>query len=233
MKSRIHLLILICFLTTSTNELFAQENEVQENNDVKAPILSIKWSPIHLAYFYPSFQVALEHRIYKNLSAQYDIGYILDYPNADSEEYTNKTGYRFIGELRYYVPHPPKIPFYVAAEYYNSRISFDRYSVVGYDCTAGCSFYEYVNYKVENKHNGYGMKFGILLYPGWNKNKSFFFDLNFGAAYRNITYTDIGKPVDSNITYFDNDDSTPFSPSEQDRSGIRLVMGVRIGYRFF
>jgi hypothetical protein len=215
-----------------TSELFAQENDGLKN-DVKAPALSIKWSPVHLAYFYPSFQVALEHRIYKNLSAQYDFGYVLDYPNSDSEEYTDKRGYRFIGELRYYVPHPPKIPFYVAAEYYNSTISFDRFSVVGYNCAGGCSFYEYVNYKVENKHNGYGMKFGILLYPGWNKNRSFFFDLNLGAAYRNITYTDIGKPVDSNITYFDNDDSTPFSPSEQDRSGIRLIMGVRIGYRIF
>jgi hypothetical protein len=200
---------------------------------VKVPALAIRWSPVHLAYFYPSLQIAVEHKVFKDLNFQYDFGYVLDYPNGDTEDYSNKRGYRLIGEMRYYVPHPPKIPFYVAAEYYYSNIQFDRSAVAGYDCNGGCAFYQYTDYKVENKHKGYGMKFGVLLYPGWNKNKSFFFDINVGIANRTITYTDVGKPTGVNITYFDDyDESRRFwAPNERDITRMRLVLGVRIGYR--
>lgn len=228
MKTRILLIILLNILLLDAVRVVAQEDEI------KAPTLAVKWSPVHLMYFYPSVQIALEHRIYKDLSIQYDLGYVIGYSYNDSEEYSNRRGLRFIGELRYYVPHPPKVPFYVAAEYYYNKINFDRSEVAGYDCGDGdCSYFEYIQYKVENRHEGVGLKFGLLLYPGWNKNKSVFFDLNAGAAFRNITYENIGKPSGDNIEFFDNDDSTPFSPSEQNGTRIRLIIGIRIGYRFF
>jgi hypothetical protein len=225
------------FLATTAIVLFALHAQAQstdeENHIVKHPALAVKWSPLHLAYFYPSFQVSIEHKLLRNLSVQYDLGLILDYPNGDSEDFSDKRGYRFIGELRYYVPSPPKIPFYVAAEVYHSKVNFNRSQVIGRGCETGdCDYFEYVEYKMETVNKGVGFKFGVLLYPGWNRNRSFFFDINVGGAFRDITYESIGRPVQSASTViYDNDESNLFSPSEQSRTQFRPVIGVILGYK--
>jgi hypothetical protein len=207
---------------------------VDDRHKVKAPALAIKWSPLHLIYFYPSVQVAIEHRLFKNLNVQYDLGLIVDYPQSDSEDFSDKHGYRVIGELRYYVPSPPKVPFYVATELYHSKIAFTRSQVVGYGCETGdCDYFQYVDYDIETINRGIGIKFGVLLYPGWNKNRSFFFDINAGGAFRDITYKDIGRPNDGpGEVFYDNDNDRLFAPSEQSRTQIRFVLGVRLGYTF-
>jgi hypothetical protein len=226
---------LLSLVLTISYTLYAQDQSADDDRKiVKHPALAIKWSPLHMIYFYPSFQVSLEHRILKRLNAQYDVGLIMDYPDGDSEDFSNKEGYRFIGELRYYVPSPPKVPLYVAAEVHHSKINFSRAEVVGYGCEFGnCDYFEYADYKIETINQGVGLKFGVLLFPGWNKNRSFFFDVNAGGAYRDISYQSIGKPIQSTGTvFYDNEEDHPFAPSEQSRSQFRLVLGVRLCYRF-
>ncbi|AYB33957.1 hypothetical protein [Chryseolinea soli] len=206
----------------------------QQSSRIEQPKLAVKWSPLHLIYFYPSFQVALEHKLTQHINLQYDLGWILNYPASGTEEFSNKSGYRGIAELRYYLPSPPKIPFYLAGEYYYSRVTFDRSEVIGYDCVSGnCDYFQYATYKVVHHNQGAGMKFGLLLFPGWNKNRSFFFDINVGMAYRSILYTDIGKPIAPGSESFDNHSDDIFAPTERDHGEFRLVVGVRLGYRIF
>jgi hypothetical protein len=225
------------FLAAIAIVLFSFNTQAQSSDDesriVKHPNLAIKWSPLHLAYFYPSFQVSIEHKLLRNLNVQYDLGWVLDYPHGDSEDFSDKRGYRFIGELRYYVPSPPKVPFYVAAELYHSRINFNRSQVIGRGCETGnCDYFEYVEYKMETINQGVGFKFGVLLFPGWNKNRSFFFDINVGGAFRDITYKSIDKPLQSAATVvYDNDEDNLFAPSERSRTHFRPVIGVRLGYK--
>jgi hypothetical protein len=201
---------------------------------VEPPSLADKFSVPHLFYFYPSVQIGLEHKLFKNVNLQYEAGWIFNINSNDSENYQNKRGFRGIAEVRYYIPSPPKIPFYIAGEFYYSRIKFDRSQVIGYDCQTGeCSYFKYETYKIENDHQGVGLKYGMLLFPGWNRNRSFFFDINGGLAYRSIAYHDIDKPMPVNAQFFDNDTSDFFSPKESDHSEFRLILGVRMGYSFF
>ena len=206
----------------------------QFGTTITPPNLAVKLSVPHLFYFYPSVQIGLEHKLFKNVNLQYDLGWVFNVNSNDSESYQNKRGFRGIAEVRYYVPSPPKVPFYIAGEFYYSRISFDRSQVIGYECETGnCSYFEYLTYKVENDHHGVGLKYGMLLFPGWNKNRSFFFDINGGLAYRSIAYHDIGRPVQTNGQVFENDSSDFFSPKETDHYEFRLILGVRMGYAFF
>jgi hypothetical protein len=207
-----------------------------QSTRITAPRLAVKWSVPHLFYFYPSLQFALEHKLVNNLNIQYDLGWVFERPYLiqENSDYENKNGFRGIAELRYYIPSPPKIPFYLAGEFYYSNITFNRSRVVGYGCASGdCNYFESVATKVRNDHHGAGLKYGILLYPGWNKNGTFFFDLNIGVAYRKISYTDIGTPLPANAEILDDrDDGYFFGPDETDRYEFRPVLGCRLSYAF-
>ena len=228
MKTKLFLILLIAGQISAG---FAQEDRITP------PRLAVKWSVSHLFYFYPSLQFALEHKLTNNLNIQYDLGWIFERPYLIQEntDYQNKSGFRGIAELRYYIPSHPKIPFYLAGEFYYSNVTFDRSTVVGYGCENGdCNYFESVATKVRNDHHGAGLKYGILLYPGWNKNRTFFFDLNIGIAYRRIAYTDIGAPLPANTEIFD-DEYEGFSfasPDETDRYEFRPVLGCRLSYAF-
>jgi hypothetical protein len=206
---------------------------IAQSSRIEGPRLAVKWSSLHLIHFYPSIQIGVEHVLLKNVRAQYDVGLVVDRLGTD-EEYENCRGFRGIGEIRYYIPSPPKIPFYIAGEFYYSDIKFDRTNVAGYDCQGEhCLYYEYLTYTMTHGNQGAGLKYGILLFPGWNRNRSFFFDINVGIAYRSITYR---RPatLPANITIFedDNDDFLSFRPSEDNRREFRPVVGIRLGYAF-
>lgn len=215
-----------CLLVT--NHCRAQEAKREH------PVMAVKWSSLHLIYFYPSLQVAFEHKVAKNITLQYDLGLVFNPPDNLNESYRKRRGFRGIAELRYYLPSPPKVPFYAAGEFYSSRINFDRSYTLGFDCLDGeCLYFRYDTYKVRNKQQGIGLKYGILLFPGWNKHRSFFFDFNAGVAFRSIRYHEVGKPRESNITFFGNEkNAISFSPDEDDRREFRPILGIRLGYSF-
>ncbi|MBL0744726.1 hypothetical protein [Chryseolinea lacunae] len=212
------------------------QNTFAQSGRIEAPRFAVKWSPAHLVYFFPSLQVAAEVKVWKNVTVQYDAGWVFNFRNYDSDDYSNRQGFRGIGEVRYYLPQSPsKIPFYLAGEFYYARITFDRSKVAGFGCSSGdCDYFQYVQYRVVHHNEGGGLKVGILLFPGWNYNQKFFFDLNLGVAYRNITYTDVGLPVgEGDVKYFSNDTDHLFAPRENDRAEFRPVIGLRVGYRVF
>jgi hypothetical protein len=224
--------VLTRFLYTTV--MMAAINQcIAQDGHIAPPRLSVKWSPLHLIYFYPSIQIGIEHKLFNNITLQYDLGLVVDLGIRSGEEFADRHGFRGIAEVRYYIPSPPKIPFYIAGEFYYSNIRFDRSNIIGYDCYGGdCFYYEHITYRVKNGHQGAGLKYGILLFPGWNKNRSFFFDLNVGVAYRSISYHHPGKPAAPNVTYFENEDEFFIRPSEKDRREFRPVLGFRLGYSF-
>jgi hypothetical protein len=197
----------------------------------RQPRLAVKWSPFHLAYLYPSLQVAVEHKLSRLMTMQHDAGIILNYETNNSSNYSNMRGYRLISEVRHYIPSPPRIPMYMAIEGYYTRVHFDRQRVVGYDC-APCSYYQEVDYQVKHTNTGGGLKFGMLLYPWWKLfNKRFFFDINIGIAVRSIHYTNHGMP-EGDITEFEGEGGfLTITPDESNHIEPRPVLGLRTGFR--
>src|SRR3954471_17470233 len=73
--------------------------------EVAPPMLALKWSPLHLLYFYPSWQFAVEYNLIKNLNIQFEAGWVV-HSYQTLPEYEDKRGYRIAIELRYYLPSP-------------------------------------------------------------------------------------------------------------------------------
>lgn len=196
------------------------------------PRLAMKWSPMHLWYFYPSWQFSLEHKLLKNLNIQYEAGWITDLQDQGLE-YQDERGYRAAVELRHYMPSPSMVPFYVAAEFYYHNVRFDRTSVVGYNCVGGpCDYYQYASYPVKNGEWGPSLKFGMLFFPGWHHNRSFFFDVNSGFAYRRIDYRYDFDPMGRQIEFLRSRDPALFRPNESLTERVRFLIGMRFCYRF-
>lgn len=230
---RIYTTACLLVLLSGAWTLHAQDSLKKKSEYI--PAFAVKWSPFHLIYFYPSLQLAIEHKVWRNTTMQYDVGWILNYrENNNDERYANKHGYRLIAELRHYLPFTPSVPFYIAAEGYYHNIQFDRNDVIGYDYDDSqglYNYYQYVHYKVRTKQSGGGLKIGMLLYPAWNKNKSFFIDVNGGLAVRNITYKSEDLPT-GNFVVFEDEHDNIFAPSEKNHVELRPVLGMRIGYKF-
>ena len=207
-------------------------SSVAQDGRIEPPRLAVKWSPLYLAHFYPSVQFSLEHRVTRNITLQYDFGGVVDFGATINDDFVDRRGFRAIGEIRYYLPSPAKIPLYIAGEYFHSEIRFNRSNVVGYDCTWGdCLYYEYITHKVEHRNQGVGLKYGIILFPAWNRNRKFFFDVNAGAAFRYIQYDYTSMPVGEDVMLFkDRDDKNFFRPVEKNGWYPRPVMGLRVGY---
>ena len=206
--------------------------------EVAPPRLALKWSPLHLLYFYPSWQFSIEHKLLKKFNLQYEAGWVVQSQN-NVPEYQDKRGYRASIELRYYLPSPPMIPLYVSTEFYYQNVSFDRSETVGFNCALGnCDYFQSVTYPVTCEELGPGLKFGLLLYPAWRRNKSFYFDFNAGFAYRVIHYASPARPSGDGIEYFEDNQGwilfnpAMFRPDEGITERARFVMGIRFSYRF-
>ena len=169
MKTKLLLMCLVAVVITTT--ALAQEDRITQ------PRLAVKWSPLHLFYFYPSIQLGLEHKLTDNLNIQYDLGWIFERPYAIQEnpDYKNKRGFRGMLELRYYLPSPRKIPFYLAGEFYYSKVTFDRWLLVGRGCENGsCNYFEYLPTRVRNDHSGFGLNMASCCSPAGIETEHFF-----------------------------------------------------------
>lgn len=224
-------LVITCFLTVT---IICNQKIFGQTNRIEAPAFAIKYSPVHLIYFFPSVQFSVEHKVLKNINFHYDLGKVVNYRDTESERYSNRRGFRGIAEIRWYLPSPPKVPLYVAGDFYYSRIQFDRSTVMGHHCeTRDCDYFEYITYKVNYDSHGFGLKFGSLLFPGWNKNRSVFIDVNTGFTYRDTSFSDVGKPVIPDTLFFEKDGFRLFALNEKNHHVFQPVFGMRVGYRFF
>lgn len=227
---------LCCAVTTHAQQSAGISSEPDKrlvSDAVTPPNLALKWSLLHLFYFYPSIQFSLEQKLFRNFSIQYEGGWVVRSYNNPTD-YEDKRGFRGALELRYYIPSPNKVPFYVAAEYYYHSIRFNRTETVGYNCSGGmCDYYQSVTYPVDTEELGPAIKFGMLMFPGWRHNRKFFFDINSGIAFRNINYAYNERPAGVGVEYFDDTrDWRIFKPDESESKRVRFVLGARFGFRF-
>jgi|GEM_PF-1576024 len=238
--TRLFIALTVC-LCASTSALAQQQSpeklssrgEERITSEVTPPGLAIKWSVLHLWYFYPSIQFSLEQRLFRNFAIQYEGGWVIR-SFANPSDYEDKRGFRGAIELRYYLPSPDKVPFYVSAEYYYHNIKFDRTETVGYNCDSGmCDYYQSVTYPVNTEEMGPAFKIGMLMFPGWSHNRRFFFDINSGFAFRRINYSYSARPFGADVQIFDDSPNWRlFAPDEDLTKRVRFVLGVRFGFRF-
>lgn len=220
-----------------SGECLAQSDSGKEfsyaADEITPPKLALKWSPFHLYYFFSSWQFALEHKLTKRINIQYDAGWVTDFRSNDLQ-YQDSHGLRAAVELRYFLRSPRMVPMYVAAEYYYHDIRFDRTETIGVNCIGSdCDYYQYATYTVKNREQGPTFKFGLMLFPAWHRNRSFFFDFNAGFAYRSIDYSYGSRPAGPNMRYFGDgaSDWNFLAPREDISSTPRFVVGIRIAYR--
>jgi hypothetical protein len=195
----------------------------------ESPGLALKFSPLHVFAFYPTIQLALEHRLYKHIGLQYDVGLVVG-TNSESDLYRNASGFKLKTEIRYYVNTTKSIDSYLALEAHASKVEYNRSSVFGIGCATGdCDYFEYKTFTIQNKIQGTSLKMGFLIYLGNQEN--FFIDLNLGVSLRDIRFQSFGKPKGTNVEEY-TDNLPLFAPPEKDRREFAPIIGYRVGYRF-
>lgn len=194
----------------------------------ESPGLALKFSPLHVFAFYPTIQLALEHRLYKHIGLQYDVGLVVG-TNSESELYRNASGFKLKTEMRYYVNTAKSIDTYLALEAHATKVEYSRSSVFGIGCATGdCDYFEYKTFSIQNKIQGTSLKMGFLIYIG--EQEDFFVDINFGVSLRNIRFQSFGKPKGTHIIDY-TEDLPLFAPPEKDRREFAPIIGYRVGYR--
>lgn len=200
------------------------------STDLLVPDKAIKVSPLHLLNFYPTIEVSYEQKVKGNVTAQAEVGYVVDFRTDWDREFLNKRGVKLKLEGRYYFwgRIDRKKLYYISAEPYMNVINFDRENA-----RIECFDLECVNryritsqYKVEYREHGFSVKAGLIRYTG-NK---LFFDVNSGFTLRNVRYREPAFPGEFS---FDEDDTWSFFdiPNEEDRIGFSPCLSARIGYR--
>ncbi len=207
---------------------------LSQTDTTRIPLSAVSWNPIALTYRFPTLLLGYEARITKTFNIYGEIGPVLKMHSTETDEYTNRKGFRAMLEPRYYLPSTGgKSPFYIAVELYAHRITFDRSEVLGYNCDDGCDYYENVTYNMKFNQIRTGFKIGVLLYPPVSPKRSLFVDLSGGIAYRNEVFNDSSKPMPAGGTYFASGGGWfTFSPYERRHSTAVYTMAIRVGYKF-
>lgn len=182
----------------------------------------LKWSPFHLAGFYPSIQLAYEFQFHKNHSIQLDAGYVIDI-EENSDLYKNKRGVKLKTEWRYYLEtNSRRRIIYLALEPYANIINFDRneFNTECFDVECTVLFTREYNYKVRYRETGVSFKLGTQLQA-----KRFTFDFNHGLMLRNINYNKpvVPRGIDDVDTF-----GWVFRPNEKKRVVFGPVVGIRV-----
>jgi hypothetical protein len=199
---------------------------------------TIKWSPLHaLVNHYPTIQLALEQRINKNISFQYDFGSIIPVTrtqNSDNSVISRMRGYKAKFEIRHYLQAPDDhlwLP-YVGVEYFYNRVNYYKSEAMGMNCADGwCDYYQFVSYGMKYREQGFNLKGGVVF-----RVHRFCADFQVGIAGRFINYDNINKPVASASSSGDDDQIyfNPFGPLfktiEEDRTVLSPTACIRVGY---
>lgn len=200
--------------------------------NIPIPVHAVKLSPFHVLNFYPTIQVAYEHKVGMRSTIQLDAGCVLNDRNSDSRKFHRKRGVKLKTEWRYYYGERAarNVLFYGAIESYYNIINFNRTKSViecfDEDCTQQ---YErrYPAYKVKYREPGLNLKWGFVKYYS-----KLLFDINLGISYRYVVYKQPRYIPDTNVLLFVDDEGPLFDiPNEKTRLGVSPVLGIRFGYR--
>jgi hypothetical protein len=195
----------------------------------------LKWSPLHFIGKYPTLQFALEQRLRKNFSLQYEAGTALFIPeiNAFAEDNTFRyRGFKSKFEVRRYFNTSGYRQFYCAQELFYNKMALRKEEnfVVHPDISDQSKDYtQAMTYTLRYREYGTVIKAGIF-----TPINRFCFDIHVGLAFTVVDKSSAGKPPEP--TYTLPDDDTPGGGSILDifkmdeRLYIYPTIGVRLGY---
>jgi hypothetical protein len=188
------------------------------------PHQAVKFSPLHLINFYPTFEFSYEQKIAPQVTVQLEAGYVLNYSNEWDEDFIDKRGVKLKLEGRYYFfgRTDKRKVYYVAGEVYSNIINFDRVRTTEecFDVNCGHIFRRTAEYKIEYREKGFSVKAGLIKRFG-----KFLFDLNSGLTLRDIEYRE--PPI---LAEQFSDWMFGEIPNERDRTTWSPNIGVRFGY---
>jgi hypothetical protein len=195
------------------------------------PDKAIKVSPLHLLNFYPTIEVSYEQKLWPDITAQFEVGWVVPIGNYVDDDFLNKRGVKLKLEGRYYFwgRTDRRKMYYLAVEPYMNMINFDRQRTrtecFDLECTS--LFTRSTVAKMEYREQGVSVKGGLIRY--WSKN--IFIDVNSGFTFRNIRYTDAPPPPTIGGVFINDEGNFLDIPNEQDRIAIIPQLCARIGYR--
>lgn len=220
---------LFCFLTGVLLSLpcFAQGGRDSLTMTMLVPRQAIKFSPLHLINFYPTFELSFEQKVARQVTVQLEGGYVLNYSNDWNTEFMDKRGVKLKLEGRYYFfgrMDKQKL-YYVSGEAYANIINFERNfsQQECFDLDCEHIFIRHEMATMGYREKGFTIKAGLMKYFG-----NFFFDFNSGWTVRDIEYrelTDFGIERNREWGIFD-------IPNEDKRIILAPNVGARLGFRF-
>src|SRR5687767_8180140 len=101
---------------------YGQRNDTVDYRK-QAHKLAVKWSAAHLLDFYPTLQVAVEHRIFNRCALQWEGGYVVNTASEEEKSGFDKRGFKLSVDLRKYFPIgvSGRHAFFAAPEFYYNR----------------------------------------------------------------------------------------------------------------
>lgn len=197
------------------------------------PRFAVKVTPLILANRFHTIQAGVEYRPIRtnpNWTVSHDIGIVIP-TKTNTEYYSNKSGFRAITELRYYIIPTGRVPFYTSGEIYFHKFKYDRTELWGYDCAGDCSFYQYTSYRRTQTMQRAAIKLGFCVYIG--DRKEVILDFSGGVAYRIRDGKDLNKPVaPANVSNFGSHTDWFEDRIDEDVVDLTPVLNIRAGYRF-
>jgi hypothetical protein len=192
--------------------------------------LAVKWSPLHLVGNYPTFQLAVEHRIADRLALQWDAGYVVNTSSVESKEGFDKKGFKAKLDVRYYFPFG-RSALFIAPEVYYNYVDFKSSGTFGVDCDdpeGGCYYYRYYTYSVHYREPGLNFKSGLIHRFG----KHFCIEYHLGVSLRFIRYKTPDKPPGKSYEERYERSFPDFSLSKESLNTLFPSTGFRLGYIF-
>lgn len=211
--------------------VYAQKADSVRERKSAPPALAVKWSPLHLFGYYPTLQLAVEHRIADQFSLQWDAGYVVSVEDpVDQKDGFDKKGFKAKLDIRYYETFGRSAVFF-APEFFYNYVDFKKTGTFGIGCDdpqGGCDYFRYYTYPVRYREPGLAMKVGLFHRFG----RHFCIEYHLGVAQRFIRYKAVGVPAKT--SYEDEYEDDPFDLIPSHRSANRLspTTAFRVGYIF-
>jgi hypothetical protein len=191
---------------------------------------AVKWSPVHLVGYYPTVQLAVEHRIADRLSLQWDAGYVVNTSSVESKDGFDKKGFKAKVDVRYYFPFG-RSAVLLAPELYYNYVDYKSSGTYGIDCDepgGECYYYRYYTYPVRYREPGLNFKGGLFHRFG----KHFCIEYHVGLALRFIRYKTPGKPAAASYEEQYENGLFDFAADQKSLNTLFPSTGFRLGYIF-
>lgn len=177
--TRIFLLSLLACLTFT---LKGQDYfEIKSDSQMQAPRFAVKLVPSQLAWKFPSYAMAIEHRLNDKFHIEYKAGLIQDRDVFDDDHiyFADKSGFKsavlfkmYAAEGRaltglfdwfYGTNRDQSILPFVGLEFIYNEINFDRTRIFKIDCDNGCEFFQKSTYGINQTEMGARLNLGFLI----------------------------------------------------------------------